>query len=100
MYEPDQEGVYVFLSSSADDVGCESDLWFEDIESADEYCAKYYGACQKDWIEIDNPTPDCQHDFIRPVRVKGRDTGNPQFGNWEIFDGLRWIDFLPGDYYG
>jgi len=92
MYETDQDGVYVFLSSSVDDVGCDADLWFEDVESADDYCVDY-GVSQEDWIEIENPMHDCQHDFIRPVRVKGRDAGNSQFGELEIFDGLRWIDF-------
>ena len=96
MYETDQEGVYVFPSSYADDVGCDADLWFEDVESADDYCADY-GISQEDWIEIDNPMTDCQHDFIRPVRVKGINTGKPQFGELEIFNGLRWIEFQKSD---
>jgi biofilm protein TabA len=91
VYEAGQEGVYVFLSYSADDVGCYADCCFEDLESAEEYCANY-GIRQEDWIEIDNPLPDCQHDFIRPVRVKGRNTGNPQFGRLEVFDGNEWVD--------
>jgi biofilm protein TabA len=91
VYETEHEGVYVFLSSFADDVGCYADCWFEDLESVDEYCADY-GIRKEDWIEIDNPLSDCQHDFIRPVRLKGRNTGNPQFGRLEIFNGNEWVD--------
>lgn len=91
LYETKKDGIYVFLSTSVDDVGCNSDSWFEDIKSAEECCADY-GVHPEDWIEIDDPMPNCQHDFIRPVRVKGRNNNNPQWGKLEIFNGSEWVD--------
>jgi len=38
---------------------------------------------QYDWISINEPIADCQHDIISPVRIKGRELGKPQMGNYE-----------------
>jgi len=92
IYETEKEGVYIFLSSSEDDIGCDADYWFEDVKSAEIYC-KDYGIQQNDWIEAEDPLPNCQDDFIRPVRIKGRNIGNPQFGEYEILNDGVWVDF-------
>jgi hypothetical protein len=47
IYETEKEGVYIFLSSSEDDIGCDADYWFEDVKSAEIYC-KDYGIQQND----------------------------------------------------
>jgi len=49
-----------------------------------------------EWLfKIDDPLPYCQHDCILPIRVKGRQTGNPQWGNYEILSNGNWVDYKP-----
>jgi len=88
------EGVYFYLYTTTDEYGqCSGDYWFDDLKGADE-CAIDYGVKAEDWIFIDDPLPDCQHDCIHPIRVKGRNNGSPIWGEFEIFDGTKWSDFV------
>ena len=50
---------------------------------------------EKGWIDIEDPLPYCQHDAFLPVRVKGRDTGKPQWGKLEILKDGKWMDYEP-----
>ena len=92
IYEEPYE-VYLFLYISTADCGCDNDLLFRTPEEAEKFAAEEYEISQSDWIQIDDPLPYCQHDIIRPVRVRGREQGNPQFEFLEeLKDGI-WIPF-------
>lgn len=43
--------------------------------------------------EINDLLPDCQRDAFLPIRVKGRNTGNPQWGQLEILKDGQWVDY-------
>jgi len=89
-----EDGVYVFLYTTTQEYGrCSADCWFEDLQSAEEY-ASNYSVEASDWIFIDDPLPNCQHDCIHPIRMKGRKEENPVWGKYEIFNGVEWIDFV------
>lgn len=47
------------------------------------------------WIDIDDPLPFCQQDAFFPVRVKGRDTGKPEWGRFETLKDGEWVEFRP-----
>ena len=47
------------------------------------------------WIMIDDPLPYCQHDCILPIRVKGRETGHPQWRSYEILSDGQWVEYDP-----
>ena len=49
----------------------------------------------KGWIPIDDPLPYCQHDAFLPIRVKGRDIGEPQWGQLEILENGKWKEYIP-----
>jgi biofilm protein TabA len=71
------------------------DYWHQTIAEADEACLQLYGINDKDWVDIGDPLEGCQQDWIAPVRVKGRNIGNPQWGIFERLeqDGV-WREFL------
>jgi len=50
---------------------------------------------ERGWIDIDDPLPDCQHDAFLPIRVKGREIGEPQWGQLEILKDGQWVDYRP-----
>lgn len=88
------EGVYLFeyfnihemLQSSAD-------LYYESLDDLYEEWNDLID--EKGWIDLDDPVPGTQHDAFLPVRVKGRDSGKPQWGQWEILQDGSWIDYHP-----
>lgn len=85
------KGTFVFLYESEDAVFCSEDEFYPSLEDAlDAWEGEIdaYG-----WHVIDDPLPDCQHDCILPVRVKGRDRGAPQWGKFEILEDGEWKDF-------
>ena len=63
-------------------------LFYEDLESTLEEWEDQIDA--EGWHEIPDPLPDCQHDCILPVRVKGRDKGAPEWGQYEILKNGVW----------
>ena len=87
IYE-DAEGTWVFLYDTRDALFCAEDLFYEDLESALEEWEDKIDI--EGWHEIPNPLPDCQHDCILPVRVKGRDKGAPEWGKYEILKNGVW----------
>lgn len=92
LYETAQ-GVYLFAYSRMDAQQCDSDLWYETIE---EVYDTWNGLVDANgWIAIDDPLPYCQHDAFLPLRVKGRDTGNPQWGTFELYDNGVWKEYVP-----
>lgn len=48
---------------------------------------------EQDWIHIEEPLPGCQHDAFLPIQVKGRDSGNPQWGQLEILEDGAWKEY-------
>lgn len=86
--------VHLFLYDSFDDRPCMVDLTFDSFEDAEMYCRETYPIQVNHWIMLPDPPPGCQSDFIKAIRVKGRDSGNLQWGQFQRFDG-KWVDISP-----
>ena len=84
-------GIYVFLYDSPDAVFCSADEYYENEEDALDDWEDKIGP--DGWHTVDDPLPGCQQDCILPIRVKGRDIGNPQWGRYEILIGGEWKDY-------
>ena len=83
-------GYCLFEYSAPDAVMCSSDRYYDSLE--DLYDDWNDLIDEKGWITTDDPLPYCQHDALIPVRVKGRDTGQPEWGKFEMFQDGQWID--------
>ena len=91
IYETENGGTYVFLYNSPESQICVADEWYEETVDAIAMWNKFIGA--NTWHVIDDPLPGCQADCILPIRVKGRNTGNPEYGKYELLlDGV-WIEY-------
>lgn len=86
-----KQGVYVYLYTSPEAVFCSYDIYYEELEDVFEDWKDKID--EKGFIKIDDPQPYCQHDCVYPIRVKGRNTGNPQWGKYEMLQGNEWVDF-------
>jgi biofilm protein TabA len=86
------EGVYVFEFDTMTDGPCSADYLLDDVASAEICCEGQYGILPGGWCEIPDPEPGCQQDWIAPTRIKGRDTGCPQSGQFEQFRDGHWVD--------
>lgn len=82
----------VYLYCSRDAIMSSFDLYYCNLEDALEEWQEKIDA--EGWHIIQDPLPDCQHDCIEPIRVKGRNTGNPKWGKYEILVNGKWIDFI------
>ncbi|GGE02111.1 hypothetical protein [Planktosalinus lacus] len=89
----DDFGTYLFGYNKTVDCSSEFDELFESENDAMESCETEYGIKKEEWTEIPNPEPNCQHDWINPVRIKGRQNGNPEFGKLEKRINGNWIEF-------
>ena len=87
------DGVYLFEYCSSDALMCSFDSFYEDIN--DLYEVWNNEIDERGWIDIDDPLPDCQHDAFLPIRVKGRNTGKPEWGEYEIFEDGVWRNYIP-----
>jgi hypothetical protein len=82
------EGVCLFPCTALDDGFANGDEWYDSLESAEETCHSEYGILSEDWLVIPDPLESCQHDWIDPVRVVGRDREKLQWGRLEkLVDG-------------
>ena len=88
----DEYGSYLFGYKKLEDCGGEWNEWYESENDAMESCFIEYGIKKTDWTKIPNPKPYCQHDWINPVRVKGRENGNPEFGKLEKLINGKWVE--------
>ncbi|MDO4194323.1 MAG: hypothetical protein Q4D24_13600 [Erysipelotrichaceae bacterium] len=88
-----EEGVYLYEYSSPDAVLCSSDRFYETLD--DLYDDWNELIDERGWIVIDDPLPFCQHDAFLPIRVKGRDTGDPEWGRYEILKDGNWVGYIP-----
>src|SRR6185369_7665085 len=95
MYAGNDGGVYVFPCLSHEDGSANGDYWFLSVEDAESACQESFGILPGDWIIVDDPLPDCLHDWLAPVRIKGRDQGTPKWGQFERLEGDKWVDFVP-----
>lgn len=84
---------YLFGFDQDADSGAIWDACCDSEEEALSICEEDYGVKPSEWKEIANPEPYCQHDWINPVRIKGRESGHPEFGKFEKFINGKWIEF-------
>ncbi len=89
-----EDGVYLFGYDKQFDSSAIWDNWFEKIEYAFE-ASQEYGIDKNDWNEIPDPLENCQHDWIEPVRVKGRENGKPEWGIYEKLINGQWQEIKP-----
>ena len=92
LYET-KEGVYLFGYSSPDAVQSSSDRLYGSLDDLHEEWDELID--EKGWIDLEDPLPDCQHDAFIPLRVKGRDTGDPQWGKFETLSNGIWVEYRP-----
>lgn len=91
LYETQRQGTFAYLYTSPEALFCSYDYHYSSLEDALE---DWEGEVER-WVELGDPLPDCQHDCPLPVRVKGRDQGAPQWGQYEILENGEWKDFTP-----
>lgn len=85
------DGVYLFLFDIEEDGGSYTDYWFESLDDALETAQEEYEVNKEYWIEIADPLEYCQHDWIIPARIPGRESGSPQWGKLEVLRDGKWI---------
>ena len=93
LYQTKKDGVYLFMYCQKDAVQCSFDYWYKTVEDVYEDWNDLVN--EKGWIPIDDPLPYCQHDAFLPIRVKGRDIGEPQWGKLEILEHGKWKEYIP-----
>ena len=93
LYKIKENEIFLFKYCSKDAVIGSFDDYYNDLN--DLYNDWNDEIDEKGWIDIEDPLPYCQHDAFLPVRVKGRDTGKPQWGKLEILKDGKWVDYEP-----
>ena len=83
-------GVYLFGYNTLNDSSACWDQWHENIQEARAVALEKYGIFSADWEIISEPLDNCQHDWIAPVRVKGRLEGKPEWGHLEKLINGQW----------
>lgn len=89
LYET-EGGVSLFLSDSVEDAGSFADQWYASVDEAEQVAREQFGVKGSDWRDCPDPLPGCQHDWIAPVRVPGRDTDHPVWGTLERLEDGVW----------
>lgn len=90
-----KEGVYLFGFSRLRDGGGVWDEWYETVADAKAVAQENYQVSPDSWTQIDDPCEHCQQDWIQPVRVKGRNLGQPEWGKMERLINNQWVEFDP-----
>ena len=86
------EGVYLFEYFNIHEMlQCSADLYYDSLDDLYEEWNPLID--EKGWIDIEDPLPYCQHDAFLPVRIKGRNTGKPEWGKFEILKDGKWIAY-------
>jgi len=93
IYSSSADEAYQFIYEDELDSGAVADYYFDSPEAATESAETDFNLVPSDWTPIDDPIKHCQHDWISPVRIKGRDTDSPQWGHYELLQDGRWIPF-------
>lgn len=91
------DGVYVFGYDCLHDTASISDYRHDTVEDAEDFCKEEYDIESKSWILITDPLDNCQHDFILPTKVKGKENGTPNWGNFQTLVNGRWVDMGTSD---
>jgi hypothetical protein len=78
----DGGGVSLFLFRSPDDGPCDADYWHHDVSGAERHAAEF-GIGADDWRPIPDPRPECQDDWLAPVRAVRDRHGLPIPGRFE-----------------
>lgn len=86
------EGVYLFGYDCLQDTSSKWDNWYTTVEEAKEYCKDIYHIDNDKWIAIAEPLEFCQHDFILPTKIKGRETSKLQYGKFQTLVNGKWVD--------
>lgn len=86
------DGVYVFCYDCLQDTSSISDYLQDTLGDAEDFCRKEYNIDSSNWILVADPLDNCQHDFITPTKVKGKENGNPQWGHFQTLINDRWVD--------
>ena len=90
LYEA-EEGFYLFeYDSPAALMSC-NDLCYQSLEELHEDWDDLID--KVGWLEMEDPLPDCQHDAFMPIRVKGRESGNPEWGSYEALIDGQWVEY-------
>lgn len=76
-----------------DVIQCPFDQFYTDLE--DVYEDWNGDIDERGWIDIDDPLPNYQHDAFIPIKAKGCDTGNPEWGNLEALVDGEWVEYDP-----
>ena len=86
-----EEGWYLFTYDRPDAVRCSSDRLYE---SPEDLYGDWNGLLdEQGWITLEDPLPGCQQDAFIPLRVKGRDTGKPEWGKYETLRDGVWVPY-------
>ena len=88
-----EKDLWLFEYSSPDAVLCSSDRCYDSLEDLFDDWNDLID--ERGWIELDDPLPYCQHDAFIPLRVKGRDSGKPEWGIYETLKDGKWAEFKP-----
>ena len=91
------DGVYVFGYDCLQDTASISDYLQDTVEDAEDFCKNEYNIDSSNWILITDPIDNCQHDFILPTKVKGKENGNPEWGYFQTLIDNRWVDIGTSD---
>lgn len=91
MLHTQKEGVYLYEYCSLDAIFCSYDQLYFDVN--DIYGDWNSEIDERGWIDIDDPLSNCQHDAFLPIRIKGREQGNPEWGKYEILENGEWIEY-------
>ena len=87
------EGLYLFGYSSPEADLCSCDICYESLQDLyEDWNDRIDG---RGWIDLADPLPGCQHDAFIPIRVKGRDSGTPEWGQFETLRDGKWVAYKP-----
>ncbi len=91
MLHQTREEVFLYQYCSVGAVQCSFDEWYPNVKSVDDEWNDEID--ERGWIDMDDPLSDCQADAFLPIRVKGRNVGKPQWGQFEILKNGQWVDY-------
>jgi hypothetical protein len=86
------DGVYVFGYDCLQDSSSISDYFQDTVEAAEDFCKNTYNIETYNWILIADPLDNCQHDFILPTKLKGKENGNPEWGHFQTLVDNSWLN--------
>ena len=67
-----ENGVYLYLFDSFEDVESCEDIWFDTLYDAQDYCDKNYGVSESDWEEIEESVGFCFNDEEPTIKKTSR----------------------------